>query len=88
MKQKHKKINKIFNDRYTEEHYYKAITFNYTYCLDRVWTKDNEIGKHRCGGIYKSEFLSDLLHIHGALVDNDMIIGINDDEQIVFGGNI
>lgn len=76
------RINRVFDSRRDEGYYYKAVTFNYTNCLDKIWVKDYEVGNHKYGINYKSEVISDLIHIHGTLEDNDMIIGVNDEEQI------
>lgn len=72
-------------DHYSSEHYvYQCITFNYTDCIDQIWNifRNVEVGKHYYAGVTYGERFGQVLHIHGSLVDGDMIIGVNDETQI------
>lgn len=72
-------------DKYKQEEYiYQVINFNYTDCLDKVWKVygNKAIGSHKYGALIKNERLGQVLHIHGTLTDNEMILGVNDEEQI------
>lgn len=71
----------IYND---EVYIYKAITFNYTNCVDKIWNSVSKepVGYHIYKNMKKSEGFAEVLHIHGSLEDNEMIIGVNDETQI------
>lgn len=73
-------------ERYASERYiYQCISFNYTNCLDRIWEsfRSIEIGKHSYGSTTYQELFGNVLHIHGTLEDNEMIVGVNDESQIL-----
>lgn len=64
---------------------YQCITFNYTKCVDQIWNSlsNEEIGKHTYGSKTYQDSTGDVLHIHGSLDDNEMILGVNDETQIL-----
>ena len=64
---------------------YQCITFNYTKCVDQIWKalSNEEIGKHTYGSKTYRDLIGDVLHIHGSLDDNEMILGVNDETQIL-----
>ena len=72
-------------DFYKEEEYlYQCITFNYTKCPDLIWKEISKeiVGHHTYRGNNKNERFDKVLHIHGTLGDNEMLIGVNDESQI------
>lgn len=78
------RIQTILNSYLDESYFYQAITFNYTDCVDKIWksvSKEN-VGVHSYRGDARAEKFEDVLHIHGTLKDNEMIIGVNDETQI------
>ncbi len=77
-------IQSILGANKAENYVYECIAFNYTDVIDRVWglVKNVEIGKHAYNGRTFKEIGGDVLHIHGTLHDNEMIVGVNDESQI------
>ena len=69
----------------TENNHFKVITFNYTNSLKelinieakKIWTED----KLFINNIQKLE--NNIIHIHGSLVNNDIILGIEDVPDII-----
>lgn len=72
-------------DFYKEEEYlYQCITFNYTKCPDLIWKEISKeiVGHHKYLANNRNERFDKVLHIHGTLKDNEMLIGVNDESQI------
>lgn len=78
------KLNDLFKATKGNNYDYRAITFNYTNAFDKVWDvlKGKEVARHNNGNNVHAEKVGGLLHIHGTLYDNEMIVGINDKNQI------
>lgn len=79
------KINNIFRLTSSNNYIYRAITFNYTNTLSKIWNvlKGKDIGQHKNGvNTYYKETVGDILHIHGTLNDGEMLVGVNDKTQI------
>ncbi|MCD8106686.1 MAG: bacteriophage abortive infection AbiH family protein [Oscillospiraceae bacterium] len=68
-----------------EEFKYCFVCFNYTDTLDQIIdiTKSlkPKIATHASGGLIVKDTIGDLVHIHGKL-DEGMILGVNDKDQI------
>ena len=65
---------------------YSFISFNYTDTLDRCIQLVKErvsetIGKHQCRSTVYTDFLGDVLHIHGTTRDG-LVLGVNDESQV------
>lgn len=77
-------IKSVLNGHVSEDFWYQCITFNYTNCIDKIWSSISEeiVGSHTYGGRTKMERFDKVLHIHGTLSDNEMLIGVNDETQI------
>ncbi|MCM1162591.1 MAG: bacteriophage abortive infection AbiH family protein [Roseburia sp.] len=78
-------IKGVFEYYIPEDRTCRAISFNYTNCLDQYFA----IGEK--AGILRSytraydkytETIGGVFHIHGTLEDGEMILGVNDEKQI------
>lgn len=81
-------IEEIFQYYKNETHTYQAISFNYTECVDdffRITKNSNrEITSHTTGGGVKyTDYLGEVVHIHGNIDGQEMILGVNDETQIL-----
>lgn len=78
-------IEKTLNTYLSEDYFYECITFNYTKCVDKIWQGASKeiVGSHTYAGSTKSERFGTVLHVHGTLEDNEMLIGVNDKTQMV-----
>lgn len=78
-------IKRIYAAHAEEEHYYCAITFNYTNCLDRMWDAvgDAIIENRVIRGVKYIDKLGQLLHIHGSIEEKALLLGVNDYTQIL-----
>lgn len=83
--QEKNRINNTLEYKKAEEFIYKCITFNYTGVIDMMWdsVKNSEIGRHPYGSSYKKEVTGGVIHVHGTLYDSEMILGVNDETQIM-----
>lgn len=77
-------ISKTLDFYKDEEYLYQCITFNYTKCPDLIWKGISKeiVGNHTYSGNNRKEHFDKMLHIHGTLEDNEMLIGVNDESQI------
>ena len=67
-----------------ESHIYQAINFNYTDCFDYCFKvagrKNGMISAHKNGG---NSFSGEILHVHGTLEDKELLLGVNDENQVL-----
>ena len=77
-------IGKTLNSYKNEDYLYQCVTFNYTKCPDLIWESISKeiVGNHTYQGSNRNERFDTVLHIHGTLEDNEMLIGVNDESQI------
>jgi len=78
-------INQTLRAYKNSEYVYTYITFNYTNVLDRIVGlydgKTRAVASHQGQGGPRSNLIGKVFHIHGTL-DEEMILGVNDLEQI------
>ena len=77
-------IGSVLKKYISSDYSYQCIAYNYTSCVDRIWEllKEEEISRHRYGTTICKESLGEILHIHGTVGNNEMILGVNDESQI------
>lgn len=79
-------VERILKFYITESYNYYAISFNYTDCIDYMFdaikNKNELIKTHNVGNTVYGESVKEVLHIHGTLDDEEMILGVNDSTQI------
>ncbi len=78
-------INDIFKIFSAQNYYYHAINFNYTGIFDKYFEicKNLDcVNKHIHSNTEIKDFLGNIIHIHGSLIDNEVLLGLNDISQI------
>ncbi len=78
-------IKGVFDYYIPEDRICRAISFNYTNCLDQYFSIGEKAGILRSyARAYDkyTERIGDVFHIHGTLEDGEMILGVNDEKQI------
>lgn len=77
-------IDNICNKHKGEHYIYRAINFNYTdafdYCF-RVAGKVKDVISEKADG--RSNIAGRVHHVHGTLEDGELILGVNDEQQIL-----
>lgn len=78
------RIQQSLNAYLDEDYFYQAISFNYTECADKIWQymAKKDVGHHSFRGDKHNERFDSILHIHGTLKDNEMLLGVNDADQV------
>lgn len=77
-------IQNILRPEAHELYRYQCISFNYTECADRMWKRTAGVCcKNTMCRKNNRNIFGEVLHIHGTLSDHEMIIGVNDESQIL-----